>query len=75
MGLRSEKSVTITACDLVKLSTITEAEATLAGTIPPDGSTYLAEFERQWRSAYRGAQAWEADPLCWRIAFNLNERA
>jgi hypothetical protein len=70
-GMRAEKTVLIKSCTLHQLSTITEAEAKLAGTVPPDGSTYLAEFERQWRGAYRGAQAWEADPLCWRVAFTL----
>ena len=71
-GARGERTLTITGCDLRNLNTIDENEANLAGTIPPDGSTYLAEFERQWRGAYRDLQAWDANPLCWRIAFTLN---
>lgn len=74
-GTRTEKSVTVVSCELRKLSTITEEEAVLAGTIPPEGSTYLAEFERQWRGNYRGLQAWEADPLCWRVAFALTQES
>lgn len=70
-GLRSEISVLIESCRLVELSALTEAEAKLAGTLPPKGSTYLAEFERQWRGAYHGPQAWDAKPLCWRVAFRL----
>lgn len=70
-GTRWEKSLLISSCDLVQLSTITEEKARLTGTNPPEGSTYLAEFERQWRAAYRGAQAWDSDPYCWLIAFTL----
>ncbi len=71
-GTRTEKSATIVSCDLVKLATITEEEAKLAGTIPPDGGTFLAEFERQWRGNYKDALSWDKNPLCWRIAFTLN---
>lgn len=73
LGARSEKSVKILSCDLVRLATITEAEAIRAGTIPPDGGTFLAEFERQWRSNYQGPLGWDANPLCWRVAFQLTK--
>lgn len=71
-GARSEKSVTIKSCTLVRLATITEAEAVLAGTVPPDGGTFLAEFERQWRGNYKDVLGWDANPLCWRVAFTLD---
>lgn len=71
-GLRSEVGVTITACEVRKLSTITESDAIKAGTIPVDpDTTFRAAFERQWKSAYGGAQAWDADPSCWVISFQL----
>ncbi len=70
-GTRSEKSATITSCTLVRLATMNEAEAVLAGTIPPDGGTFLAEFERQWRGNYKDALDWDANPFCWRVAFTI----
>lgn len=69
--LDTELVAKILACDLVKLSSVTEADAAKAGIVAPAGSTRRAEFERQWREAYRGPQAWEQDPLCWRIEFVL----
>jgi hypothetical protein len=72
MGNRAGGTLTVVSCELRRLATITEEEAQLAGTLPPDGDTYLAEFERQWRGAYRGAQAWDASPYCWLIAFTVN---
>jgi hypothetical protein len=68
--LDTELTVTILASTIVKLSSITEADARLS-VVAPAGSTARAEFERQWRAAYRGPQAWEQDPLCWRIDFAI----
>jgi hypothetical protein len=70
--LESELTATIVACELVKLSTLTESDARKS-VVAPAGSTALSEFERQWRATYRGPQAWEMDPLCWRIAFTVNQ--
>jgi hypothetical protein len=72
IGTRPSGTITVVACTLRRLATITEDEAKLAGTIPPDGGTYRAEFEAQWRGAYRGAQAWDENPYCWLLAFTLN---
>lgn len=71
-GVRSERTATITAVSMRRLSTLTEEEAVLAGTPPPNGSTWLAEYQRQWNNTYRGTQAWGANPLCWRVTFALN---
>jgi hypothetical protein len=71
-GTRPGGKLTVASCSLRRLATITEDEAKLAGTIPPDGDTYRAEFERQWRGAYRDAQAWDANPYCWLISFTLS---
>jgi hypothetical protein len=70
-GTRGQRTLTIISCDLRNLHTLDEADARLAGAIPPDGEPYLVEFQRQW-TAYRGLQAWDANPLCWRISFTLN---
>lgn len=70
-GTRGDRTLKITGCDLRNINTIDEADAHLAGTIPPDGGTYLAEFIAQWGGAYRDQQAWPANPLCWRISFTL----
>jgi hypothetical protein len=67
----TEISVTILDCKIVRLSTVTEAEAVLAGIAAPPSSTARAEFERQWRGAYHGPQGWDEDPLCWRVAFEI----
>jgi hypothetical protein len=71
IGSRPGGTITVGSCSLRRLATITEDEARLAGTAPPDGDTYLAEFERQWRGAYRGGQAWDENPYCWLIAFTF----
>jgi hypothetical protein len=69
MGNRDRIKLSVVSCSLRRLSTLTEDEALLAGTVPPHGDTYKAEFERQWRSTYRNTLAWDADPFCWRVAF------
>jgi hypothetical protein len=70
-GMRGDRKLKITTCELRNLNTIDEVDATLAGTIPPDGGTYLAEFIAQWESAYRDTQAWAANPLCWHVTFTI----
>lgn len=70
-GTRAERHARIVGCELRELATITEDDARSAGMVPVNGRTHLEEFERQWRDAYAGGQSWEAQPLCWRIEFEL----
>jgi hypothetical protein len=70
-GLKSEVSLYIVSCDLRKLQTITEQEAEEAGMVTT-GNTHREEFIRQWQGQYRGALAWEADPFCWLISFQIS---
>lgn len=74
-GVRSAKKATIVSCDLVRLATMNEAEAVLAGAIPPNGVTALDEYKRQWGITYSGPLAWDANPLCWRVGFTVNDEA
>lgn len=62
----------VTAIEIVELQTVDEAAAVAAGTLPSQGrTTYLDEFKTQWNDAYK-RQAWDTNPLVWRVNFTAN---
>jgi hypothetical protein len=64
---RAELFLRVTELQIAPLHSVTEESAQAAGMLPTGGRTHREEFEHQWRTIYRGPQAWDANPICWRV--------